>query len=333
MNNMEQEHLFGKGGIKDTPDSRDYPYSRIAGANLPFDWSIGFDIETKVGIIPVKNQYSSLSCGGQAWASYSYALDQTSREEKSAKFIYSQTHIGTGGSDGRTNCNLCVSKGVSSETLCPSYLPDKTTTEAFMTTKGDISVSAYADATTNEELSYWNVSTDIGTVAQALRDNNGVVLGITGQNNGTWISSYPQTPIWGGNNGAGALNQPVWNHWLYAGKTRMVNGKRYIGVLNSWGVSVGENGWQYLSEDYFNSGNIWACWVMLYNTQVKFIFNDNLKLNDRGVDIKMLQTKLGIFADGIFGVKTEQAVKDFQTTNHLKPDGIVGPKTRAVLNQ
>lgn len=39
----------------------------------------------------------------------------------------------------------------------------------------------------------------------------------------------------------------------------------------------------------------------------------------------------GLVADGIFGAKTEAAVKDFQKKNKLDVDGIVGPKTWAAL--
>jgi putative chitinase len=52
-----------------------------------------------------------------------------------------------------------------------------------------------------------------------------------------------------------------------------------------------------------------------------------LKVGSRGEDVKKLQQKLGLGADGIFGNGTEQAVKNFQTKNGLNPDGIVGEQT------
>lgn len=323
MNNILAENLYGHGGVKDTPDSRDYQYSQIAGSSLPFDWSVGFDIETVVGKLPVKNQYQSYSCGGQAWASYSYVLDPSSREEKSAKFIYAQTHIGTGGSDGRSNCQICTKKGVSSEKLCPSYMNDGTVTEPFMTTN-DISAFAFADALTNEEKSYLSVNTDIDTVAQAIRDSGGVVIGITGKNNGTWRTKFVIQPD--------VSDSSCWNHWVYAGKALMINGVKYIGFLNSWGTEVGENGWQYISEDYFKSGFIWSCWTMMYNKDIPFTFTKTLKLGSTGLDVKMLQTKLGITSDGIFGKNTQSAVVAFQIRHQLRPDGIVGHFTNIVLN-
>jgi putative chitinase len=52
-----------------------------------------------------------------------------------------------------------------------------------------------------------------------------------------------------------------------------------------------------------------------------------LKIGSRGEDVKKLQAKLGLGADGIFGKGTEDAVKSFQTKSGLTPDGIVGEGT------
>lgn len=46
----------------------------------------------------------------------------------------------------------------------------------------------------------------------------------------------------------------------------------------------------------------------------------DLKLNDRGEDVKVVQSKLGIAADGIFGPKTRDAVIAFQREHGLAPD-------------
>lgn len=53
----------------------------------------------------------------------------------------------------------------------------------------------------------------------------------------------------------------------------------------------------------------------------------------RGNITKLIQEKLGISADGIFGANTEVAVKNYQITNGLSVDGIVGRNTwRKLLN-
>jgi hypothetical protein len=52
-----------------------------------------------------------------------------------------------------------------------------------------------------------------------------------------------------------------------------------------------------------------------------------VKNGSKGADVKHLQSKLGISADGDFGPKTHAAVVAFQTSKGLVADGIVGPKT------
>lgn len=52
-----------------------------------------------------------------------------------------------------------------------------------------------------------------------------------------------------------------------------------------------------------------------------------LKKGSKGDDVKKLQTKLGLTADGDFGSGTEKKVKEWQTENGLTADGIVGTTT------
>jgi len=52
-----------------------------------------------------------------------------------------------------------------------------------------------------------------------------------------------------------------------------------------------------------------------------------LKVGSRGEDVKKLQQKLGLSADGVFGPGTEKAVKKWQIDNDLGADGIVGEGT------
>ena len=52
-----------------------------------------------------------------------------------------------------------------------------------------------------------------------------------------------------------------------------------------------------------------------------------LKIGSKGDDVKKLQEKLGLSADGAFGPGTEKAVKKWQIDNDLAADGIVGEGT------
>ena len=56
-----------------------------------------------------------------------------------------------------------------------------------------------------------------------------------------------------------------------------------------------------------------------------------LKNGSKGEDVKKLQNKLGLGADGVFGPGTEKAVKEWQSKNGLTADGIVGESTWAKL--
>lgn len=56
-----------------------------------------------------------------------------------------------------------------------------------------------------------------------------------------------------------------------------------------------------------------------------------LKRGSRGAEVKTLQGKLNLMADGIFGPLTEEAVKEFQKSKGLKADGVVGAQTWAAL--
>ena len=48
-------------------------------------------------------------------------------------------------------------------------------------------------------------------------------------------------------------------------------------------------------------------------------------------DVRALQRKVGVAADGVFGPATQRAVKRWQRRHGLVADGIVGPQTRSAM--
>lgn len=60
---------------------------------------------------------------------------------------------------------------------------------------------------------------------------------------------------------------------------------------------------------------------------VRFPYPGLQKEGSKGSHVKLIQSKLGIADDGIFGPKTEAAVKAWQKKHKLTADGLVGPAT------
>jgi Transglycosylase-like domain/Putative peptidoglycan binding domain len=56
-----------------------------------------------------------------------------------------------------------------------------------------------------------------------------------------------------------------------------------------------------------------------------------VKRGHRGPGVRLIQRKLGLTADGVFGRVTERTVRSFQRREGLVADGIVGPQTRKAL--
>lgn len=52
-----------------------------------------------------------------------------------------------------------------------------------------------------------------------------------------------------------------------------------------------------------------------------------IKKGSKGSEVKLIQQKLNLIVDGVFGPLTEEAVKEFQKNNGLSVDGIVGEDT------
>ena len=214
--------------------------SDLGAAPTPYDWNTPLDVP----IYNIKNQFQSESCWGQAFSRAMQII--LGSEELSAKSAYSTIYEQGGG------VNLWVGEkearyfGITTELKVPSY-HNGTTDEPFMTDIKWQTDANLKDCFTRMGYKAVNVPMDIDSIAQAIATNKAVLFLIHGSNNGTWLSPIPQPPKAGDN---------IWGHYVTSCKPMLINGKKMIRFYQSWGSQVGENGFQYLSEEYVNSGYV-----------------------------------------------------------------------------
>jgi hypothetical protein len=246
---------FGTGAIQDPIDLRDRIYDGIAFGAAPFDWEKGYDIEKVINTkIPIKNQDGSLSCTGQSWSYFVAVLNTIETgiyTEVSAKAIYSQIAQPGGGASIRDGGKLIVDWGGISETIIHSYKDGDPPDESFIRDKSWINEQINNAAKKLIAKEYRMVSDiTMEIIAQGIRDNYGVVGGVSGANNGTWGTLEPRP----GNR--------EWGHALYLGKAGIDEKGKYIATPNSWGDRFGGM-WQKLRQDWFNNTYMFNPWLIV----------------------------------------------------------------------
>lgn len=321
------------GAIIEKPQKSDFKYHEILGGASPFDWEKGFELpETEA-----KDQANSSACGGFAC---SYFMETYFKTVKSPKFIYSLAKAPQGGSAKTQLAKTLRDFGCADESICGSF-QNGTCSEEFVSNRGDLTEEIFNEAKKNRTGIYTTISKtkvtsifgtptlDIDLIAQAIRDNGGVIIGLYGINNGTWRTEFPKST-------QGAYRQDCWRHWVFGCGVKLINGKKHIKIANSWGKNTGNNGYQWLNEEHIK--DMWDCWTVSFNAEYQF--TQTLRFGMSNSHVGMLQKKLkelGYFPKdqsitSYFGVKTRKAVMDFQKAQGLKADGVVGALTNTELN-
>ena len=257
------EQQFGTGFVHREPEPTDRVFA--AGLAEPVDWQKGFDVRNelkkKLGssfVMPINHQYQTSSCVGQGWSKYSGVIKvmkdiSPNWVEFSPRDVYSHIHLPKGGAYIIQGGLFIRNKGILPDEQLPPYWSGKPglTTEEVMRDRGlegGLESGDNANPNIYDSLrqlvkggSVEDVAYDIDSVAKAIRDNYGCVIGVYGENNGTWFSKFPQV---------GSMS---WGHGLYAMGFIYINGKKYIIVVNSWGNGIGEGGYQFLGEEWFGN--------------------------------------------------------------------------------
>lgn len=240
------ENKYGHGAL---PVSKFRRYinkklrTKVAYASQPFDWSI---ITDNSAGIKIKDQGTSGSCSGQAG---SYALQVLNNSNQlSAKSIYSNIYYPGGGSTVTALESQIGVRGANLEAEIPSYnvygnpLDEQDYEETSWQTPNTIQEAV--------KCAGWlpiDIEVNIDAIASAVRDYKAVIIEIQGKNNGTWLSPVPSAP---------SIDSDLWAHFITGMGVMIKDGQKTIKFANSWGTDTGEQGFQYLTEAYINSGYI-----------------------------------------------------------------------------
>lgn len=336
------------GCIPEPFDKQDFQLEEVCEALPAFDWEKGFDIEAKLNLkIPIKSQGRSSSCVGQAWAYYCgvlEALEIKKYRDCSARWFYSQIYLPQGGAYLRDGGQITVKQGA-----VPSYyVPDYKTEDEMRKKDWAIDVPQVAKLYLKD--SYVSIpKRSIDQIASIMLEHNGFISGVR-TNFKNWKVTFPKI----------SSVQPQGGHAIYFGKVKLINNKKYLGFPNSWGEAIGDKGWQWLGEEWVNSGRFFNPKVIrdlpseiqrkeMQSEKPKHKFTKDLKYGMRNTEVIWLQRCLAYeecfdypaFTGNFFGY-TLRAVKKFQEKyrneilkplNLVEPTGFVGSSTRKKLNQ
>lgn len=258
------ERQFGTGCVPDEKDERDYVYEHAFGAPQISDeeWAKGFDSEKALGVqLKIENQNGSSSCVGQA-VSKIFEIkfaEKGQLNDFSAKWIYANVTLGAGnGASLRDGIKWGADNGCALESVLPSYENGKPPTEEFMIREEDITDAIKSAAKHYDKFEYRVVKgQDIDSIAVAIRDHKGVLLGMSG-NNESWRGGIID-----------CVGTVMWGHAVIATQFGKDERGKWIGGLNSWSKDWGLNGYWKCYEDsnYFKypGAYLFNPWVLVWD--------------------------------------------------------------------
>lgn len=311
----------------------DYKHEDLAMGEveeIPLVW---VDVKDKVRkTYPISNQDGSLSCVAQAVAKL-LAIHEIKEGRTYVKLcpkiIYDfRENYPDGGMWLPNALSIGCNVGACEETMLPCDMKGET----FMNDKTLITPEMLNNALNYRGLYYFEITDrKIDNIAKILAQDYGVLLGFRFDRD-EWLDVPVVNP-----NSKKALGHGTagTDYFLY-------ETEKSLGMDDSWGPGYGKGGTRIITETFLNA----RCFYAGYITSLpNFKFTLDLKIGangkkDRKIDLEVrkLQETLNkhgsnLMIDGVFGNRTKVAVIIYQKAHSLVGDGIVGPKTRAVLNQ
>ncbi len=244
---------------------------RLTGKRLAkgmgVDWTKGSQFRTQASGLPIKNQGSNFSCGGEAGAYFleiMRRIQNIQEGEISAKSIYAPIAYPGGGTTITSLMTQIGAHGANLEATVPSYDSNgQPLDEIQMTDKSFMTSENIKDALSRAGYTPYDCQDDIESVAEAINTYGAVIWEITGQNGNTpdWISATPQPPQIGNPN-------PLWRHFMCAYDFSLdENGKQRIHAYQSMSSGWGDKGIQYFYEEYF-TGKYLDAFTFIYDTKL-----------------------------------------------------------------
>lgn len=275
----------------------------------------------------IEMQYSTPSCGAHAGDSVKNVLETGFRG--SPEYLWKRMRALDGLSPDTGSTLLSIMTALSKKGICSSsfLLNNANVSNALYADPSTLTPSMDADALNHKVGVYaFTFNPTFQQIKDAIYAHKAVILLLNvgeewwkdKNGNGSWSEQgiLPLSPT-----------RPITSaHFV----TAYAFDEKYIYFINSWSDAWGRKGIGYFGIDYVS-----RCGEMgttVNPTITTYVFIKLLKIGMTGFDVKQLQTKLGITADGIFGQKTKQSVIAFQTKHGLVADGIVGNNTNKVLN-
>jgi hypothetical protein len=167
---------------------------------------------------------------------------------------------------------------------------------------------------------------DFETVASTIQS--------TGKGVMIWVKFHPEE--WTDKPTVGTKS-PTSGHSITAIDYFLINGKKYILIIDSWGSNYAIQGYRLISEEYFNARCFLASYLKTFNIQDNDIIPERPKFDGSIISFQKCMQWLGFFPGNItpienFGAISRSACIKYQLARGITPAlGNLGPITSARL--
>lgn len=264
-----------------------------------------------------RNQASSLSCMAQSGVKM-LGIELPEFKTLSAKPVY-QSRTNKGGGMYQQECLAGLCKPI---TPLENVLPSQGMGESDI----NLPFSIPSNTTLYNALAYVpDVPIDIDKIAGIIQQGKGVQLMMFFLPS-EWWRNKPEIQ----DNTLKYYEDRASRHGVIAGEFTLLNGEKCLIIEDSAGnsSSINGNGQRIITETFLKTRCFAAGYLI---PKPKSPFVRTLRMGMRGDDVKELQKRLGVIQTGYFYTLTLRALKKFQQTNGLVPDGIAGKLTFSKL--